>query len=97
MVNTNESIRNMERILGRQLTKDELSVIMGMAAVFNVASNNIDQNDKQAKGKNMVQVIGNIGVSDIRYGNCPWCLQRIREDESPYYCGHCGHEVKWND
>lgn len=44
-----------------------------------------------------VKVIGNVGVSDVRFVDCPWCAMRIHEDESQYYCGHCGQGVKWND
>ena len=42
-----------------------------------------------------VHAIDNVGVSDVQFGDCPWCAVRIHDDESRDYCGHCGKAVKW--
>ncbi len=44
----------------------------------------------------IVKAIGNVGVSDVKFADCPWCAMRIHDDESRNYCGHCGMAVKWN-
>ncbi len=44
-----------------------------------------------------VQVIGTVGVLDIRFADCPWCGARIHDNESQNYCGSCGKAVKWDE
>ena len=49
----------------------------------------------KAQEPKMVQVIGTVGVLDIRFADCPWCGVRIHDNESQNYCGSCGKPVKW--
>lgn len=49
----------------------------------------------KAQEPKTVQVIGTVGVLDIRFADCPWCGGRIHDNESQNYCGYCGKRVKW--
>ena len=62
---------------------------------FNRAYRLMRPKEPKAHEPKTVQVIGNVGVSDVKSADCPWCAMRIHDDESQYYCGHCGRAVKW--
>lgn len=44
-----------------------------------------------------VRIKGNVGVSDVKYGPCPWCGKTVLSSNHSHYCGHCGNALKWNE